>query len=347
MSHHSKTNIPPGFRFVYKAACQYNCAMRKCLPLFLVMLLVLIVFYSSPEVQAAPSSAPALSDASEVIDAVNALRATYGLPAYQPNSILMGIAQIHAEYLAAIGVSNVHTDAQGLRPFQRAIAAGYMVAGDLTLGGFFSENVTGGVGKTPQDAVNEWMGDEPHLNTMVAATLADVGAGVAVVGNTYYYCLDAAHSSGGTPVAYTPPPPLYTSVPTFIPNTPNADGSIIHIIQPGDTLGSIAEAYGVPLANLLSLNNITLQSKIYAGNKLKIRTAYTPTPTQPTGTPTGLPTITAWPTSTPTFTETPLLPTPTSSPGLPVSAARNSVFAIVVTALVIAGLIALIGHKRN
>lgn len=311
------------------------------------MLLVLLVYYSSPEVQAASSSSPALSAASEVIDAVNALRATYGLPAYQPNSILMGIAQVHAEYMAAIGVSNVHTDAQGLRPFQRALAAGYMVAGDLTLGGFFSENVTGGVGKTPQDAVNEWMDDEPHLNTMVATTLSDVGAGIAVIGNTYYYCLDAGLSTGGTPIAYTPPAPLYTSVPTFIPNTPNADGSIFHIIQPGDTLGTIAEAYGVPLADLLSLNKLTLQSKIYAGNKLTIRAAYTPTPTQPTGTPTGLPTITAWPTSTPTFTETPLPPTPTSSPGLPFSAARNSVFAIVVAALVIAGLIALIGRKRN
>jgi hypothetical protein len=269
------------------------------------------------------------------------------LPAYQPNSILMGIAQTHAEYMAAIGVSNVHTDAQGLLPFQRALAAGYMVAGDLALHGFFSENVIGGVGMTPQDAVNEWMGDEPHLNTMVASTLFDVGAGVAVVGNTFYYCLDAGRSNGGTPVAYTPPAPLYTSVPTIIPNTPNADGSIFHIIQPGDTIGTIAEAYDVPIADLLRLNNITLQSKIYAGNKLIIHAANTPTPTQPTGTPTELPTITAWPTSTPTFTETPLLHTPTPSPGLPASAARNSVFAIIAAALVIAGLIALIGRKRN
>jgi LysM repeat protein len=259
----------------------------------------------------------------------------------------MGIAQTHAEYMAAIGVSNVHTDAQGLLPFQRAIAAGYMVAGDLALHGFFSENVTGGVGITPQDAVHEWMGDEPHLNTMVASTLFDVGAGVAFVGNTFYYCLDAGQSNGGTPVAYTPPAPLYTSVPTLIPNTPNADGSIIHIIQPGDTVGTIAEAYDVPIADILRLNNITLQSKIYAGNKLIIRAANTPTPTQPTGTPTGLPTITTWPTSTPTFTQTPPLPTPTASPGLPASAARNSVLAIIVAALVIAGLIALIGHKRN
>jgi uncharacterized protein YkwD len=321
--------------------------MRNYLPLGLAVLLVLMVPFSSPKAQAGSSFAPAGSTASDLIDAVNSLRATYGLPAYQPNSILMGIAQTHAEYMAAIGVSNVHTDAQGLLPFQRALAAGYMVAGDLALHGFFSENVIGGVGMTPQDAVNEWMGDEPHLNTMVASTLFDVGAGVAVVGNTFYYCLDAGRSNGGTPVAYTPPAPLYTSVPTIIPNTPNADGSIFHIIQPGDTIGTIAEAYDVPIADLLRLNNITLQSKIYAGNKLIIHAANTPTPTQPTGTPTELPTITAWPTSTPTFTETPLLPTPPPSPGLPASAARNSVFAIIAAALVIAGLIALIGRKRN
>jgi len=310
-------------------------------------LLVLMVSYSLPAVRGESISIPALSTASEVIDEVNALRATYGLPGYQENSILMSIAQGHAEYMAAISVSNVHTDAQGLLPYQRAIAAGYNVAGDLSQGGFFSENVAGGIGMTADEVVHLWMSDKPHLDTMISSNLADVGAGVAVVGNTYYYCLDTGLSTGGTPVAYTPPAPRYTSAPTFIPNTPNADGSIIHIVQHGDTALGIAIAYGISLADLNKLNNLTDKTIIYPGSKLIIRAAYTPTPTQPTGTPTELPTITAWPTSAPTYTETPPFPTATPSPGLPVSAARDAVLTIVVAALIIAGLIALVGRKRN
>jgi LysM repeat protein len=259
---------------------------------------------------------------------------------------LMSVAQAHAEYLLSIG-TYTHIGADGSRPYQRALAAGYMVAGDLSLGGFFSENITGGVNKTAEQAVEDWMGDDAHKNTMLSNTLQDVGAGVGVSGNTYYYVLDAGLSTGGTPVAYTPPAPLHPITPTIVPNTPNADGSIIHIVQPGDTLGSIYMAYNVPLADILKLNGLTLKSTIYPNQKIIIRPAFTPTPTQPTSTPTIRPTLTPWPTSTPTSTETTIPPTPTPSPGLPVAAAGAAVAVIVVSALVLAGLLAIFGRRQK
>lgn len=253
-----------------------------------MVLVIFGVFSAVPQgVRANPVvSAPERSTAPELIDAVNALRAKQGLPPYQVNDILMGLAQAHAEYMASVHMSNIHTDAQGRRPFQRALDAGYPVAGDLSLGGWYSENVTGGSGMTAEQAVQQWMGDAPHQGTMLSTVLRDVGAGVAVSGNTYYYCLDAALSTGGTPVAYTPPPPLLSPTPTIVVNTPNADGSIIHVIQPGDTVLAIAIAYGVPVNDIYRLNNITSDTTIYAGHKLTIRAANTPTPTQPTSTPT-------------------------------------------------------------
>ena len=221
------------------------------------------------------------------------------------------------------------------------------MAGDLSQGGFFSENVVGGSGLDANGAVDIWMGDAPHQLTMLSDTLQDVGAGVAIYGNTYYYVLDCGLSTGGTPVAYTPPVLPNQGTPAIVPNTPNADGSIIHIVQPGDTTLGIAIAYGISLTELLNLNGLTEKSVIYPQATIIIRAGYTPTPTQPTGTPTERPTITPWPTSLPTATQTEIPPTPTPSPGLPETAAVKSVLAIAVAALLAAGVISLLGRKRK
>jgi uncharacterized protein YkwD/LysM repeat protein len=317
--------------------------MRKFVLTILALTLALSLGIQQPVRADAGHFSPSRSTAYELIDAVNALRADHGLPAYQPNSILMGISQTHAEYLVSIGTIT-HIDAQGRRPFQRALAAGYNVAGDLSQGGYVSENITAGVGMTAEDAVQQWMGDAPHQLTMLSDTLVDIGAGVAANGNTYYYVIDCALSTSG-PVAYTPPP-QFQETPTIVPNTPNADGSVIHVVQGGDTVLGLALAYGVPMADIQALNNLDSDLTIYVGQRLLIRAGFTPTPTQPTGTPTSRPTITSWPTSTESATWTPLPPTATPSPGVPIEAAGGAVAAIAISALVLAGLLALIGRKR-
>lgn len=324
----------------------YNSMMRRYLVAAGGMLLLLAILPISSLAAAQPVLAPDRSTASELIDEVNALRISHGLAPYQTNSILMSIAQAQAEYLVSIGTVS-HTGPGGSRPFERALEAGYPLAGDLSLGGFFSENLTAGVGQTAEEAVQTWMGDDPHMNTMLSGTLQDVGAGVGVNGNTYYYVLDCGLSTGGTPVAYTPRPGRAPSTPTIIPNTPNADGSIIHIVQRGDTLGSLSLAYNVPLADLLKLNNFTLKTVIYVKQKIIIRGAFTPTPPLPTGTPTIRPTITEWPTASPTSFDTFPPPTDPPSPVLPVSSAKNAVYVIVAAAVVIAGGITLLGYRKK
>jgi uncharacterized protein YkwD len=322
--------------------------MQKIRTTFLSVLLILLISLTPRAAHAETESSPNFSTSAELIEAVNVLRISKGLPAYQPDSILMGLAQSHAEYMAAVGMSNIHIDARGFLPFQRALDAGYSVAGDIYSNvGFFSENVTGGVGKTAQDAVEEWMLDAPHRGTMLSSDLRDVGAGVAVEGKTYYYCLDAGQSTGGTPRPFTLPPSYNPPKPTMVPNTPNADGSITYFVQPDDTTLGIALSYGLSLADLLTQNGLTEKSVIYPDQKIIIRPAYTPTPTLPTLTPTTLPTITSWPTSTPTFTRTPFPPTSTPTSGLPVSTTREAVIVIVITALVIAALITLFGKRRE
>ena len=319
--------------------------MRKSIA-SLVVLIVLLAVSALPRPAPAIAS-PLHSTAGELIDAVNALRAKQGLPPYQVNAILMSVAQAHADYMASIQVSTVHTDADGLRPYQRALAAGYPVAGDLSQGGWYSENVTGGAGLTAGQAVQQWMKDAAHQGTMLSAVLQDVGAGVTVSGTTVYYCLDAALSTGGTPVAYTPPPPLISPTPTIVMSTPNPDGSIVHVIQPGDTLYAIAIAYGVSVNDIYNLNNINAKTIIYAGRKLTIRAANTPTPALPSPTPSQMPTETLWPTSAATDTGQPPTPSPTAAAGMDSSKAQTAVAAIFLGALIIAGAVTAIGSRRR
>jgi len=290
--------------------------------------------------------------ADELIAEVNALRASNGLPAYNMNSILMQIAQQHANYQAAIG-SGTHYSADGSRPFQRALAAGYPVAGDLSRGGFFSENIIWGTNMTPGEAVSAWQGDAPHLNTMLSPNLQDVGAGVANSGGMTFYTLDAGLASG-SPVNYTPPAGGISGlsgteiVSEFMQpvalSTPDESGDIYHEVQFGQTLWSLAIAYETTVEQLKQVNKLP-DINIFEGQKLLIKSVPTPTATEDKtvrATATfGIPTSNATQSLPPTPTNTPLPKAPVSS--------RNSglvVIVIVVAALLTAGLGTWIGTRK-
>lgn len=312
-----------------------------------MIIVVTLTISFSPWVACAESVvAPQIPTASELIDALNTLRAANGRSPFTPNSILMGIAQEQAEYNLAIRMMT-DTSADGLRPYQRALLAGYAVAGDISLGGFFTELLYAGRNTSAEEALIWWNNDPPHQAMLLSNVFLDVGTGIATSDGTSYFVLVAGKSTGGAPVPFIPPPTYKTPVATKVPNTPNADGSIVYIVQRNDTALGIAIAYGTSLDKLLILNGLTEKSIIYPDQQIIIRAAYTPTSTLPTSTPTKRPTITSWPSSTPSSTETRVPPTITPSPGLSVSAARGAVIAIAVTALVIAALLAPLGRKRK
>jgi len=295
-------------------------------------------------------------NAYDLIDAVNALRGSHGLPAYNVHAILMQTAQTQANYMAATG-QVTHYGADGSRPFQRALAAGYPVAGDLSMGGFFSENIQAGSDLTPQEAVDAWTGDAPHLNTMLSPNLRDIGAGIAQDGSFYYYVIDCGLSSGSS-ISYTP-----SAGGTFVPgstaaageatiavaivSTPNEVGAVVHVVQPGQTLWQIALAYQVKVDEIRHLNNLGSENTIYVGQRLLIQQAVTPSPPAPTPTRTIDPsTSTPLPpfeifTETPTETITPVPAAPTSG-----SAGGIAVASILVVALVAAAIVSWAGRQR-
>jgi LysM repeat protein len=89
-------------------------------------------------------------------------------------------------------------------------------------------------------------------------------------------------------------------------STPGPDGTVIHEVQNGDSLYSIAVAYGLTINQLKTINNLS-SNDIYVGQKLLIKVGDTPTATS-------IPSVT--PTRTPRPTRTPSQPPPTRAPTL-------------------------------
>jgi len=89
--------------------------------------------------------------------------------------------------------------------------------------------------------------------------------------------------------------------------TPGEDGQIIHTVMAGESLISIAEAYGIPFNDLLALNGFTMDAVIYPGDEIIIQAGFTATPSPP---PSVTPTQTNVPTSTRRPTRTPASPSP-------------------------------------
>jgi len=157
--------------------------------------------------------------------------------------------------------------------------------------------------------------------------------------------LRAGVGSGG---AGLPVPTVRRDVPFVTPQGMQPDGSIIHVVQEGDTLASIAVAYGVTVTELRRLNNIPPEEfVIRIGQRLIVKTpapnvtyivvtatptpdpnvtpAFTPFIVVPTNTPVGIIPITVVPITivplsppsddpTPEPTKTPRLRIPTQDP---------------------------------
>ena len=88
--------------------------------------------------------------------------------------------------------------------------------------------------------------------------------------------------------------------------TPDDEGNIFVIVQPNDSLWAIAARAGIPLAELLALNNLTEASIIVPGDRLLIGQG------EPAATPTEL-----LPPPSPTATRPPPPPTATAVPPPP------------------------------
>ena len=183
---------------------------------------------TSPATPATTPQSPGTSAPSPqaLVDAINAERVKKNIAPLKVHPILMSSAQKHAEYMAS-GGGITHYSADGSRPFQRHVALGYPLAGDLSRGGFASENIVAGSGMTIEQAIASWYGDEPHTNTMISDKYTECGAGIAVSGNVIYYCFDVARSTTSQPTTTTQNAPA--STPSTVSTPAPASGYVVYV----------------------------------------------------------------------------------------------------------------------
>lgn len=254
----------------------------------------------------APARAQAGS-AMDLIYTVNAYRTQYGLAPYGVDGTLMSLAQGHSEYQASID-DCTHTRADGSGPGAHGISA---------------ENIACGSDLSVQAAVYSQWSDSLHTATMLGPSEGLVGAGSVNINGKVYYTLAVKRIKGefvfipptSTPGEGQPAAQAVAQAQQIGPvatTTPRDDGSIAHVIKYGETLVDIAEAYGLSLSELISINKLDPKNPVYYENDvLIIRVAFTETPFM-TATYTPRPaTRTPMPTRTPRPSRT---PTPVRSP---------------------------------
>ncbi len=235
--------------------------------LCLTLLTLAFSLFSPKGASAEPRSQETPPTPSEVIQAVNQLRIAHGLLPLNTHPVLMQVAQWEANAIA--GGAGGHTRPGGLTLGQWLLSLGYPLSGDLSLDGYRSENWIAAA--NAQQAVEMWLMDAPHTNTMLSPDRSDIGAAVAVGDQTYIVIETALQTNSGK-MQYDAYPILTAIaqggsvsdpnnlVPQYIipvaRSTARPSGDVIHKVQYGQSLWSIAVTYNTTIAQIRAWNNL-------------------------------------------------------------------------------------------
>lgn len=312
-------------------------------------LLALALLWINPKAASAAPAGMTITSPSQLIDVVNNLRIANGLSTLVMHSILMQSAQSQADYMAATGIVT-HARPNGTYT-QQLLSLGFPLAGDLSLGGFRAENILSTYGPLEWDGVPPGWQDAAHMNTMLSGNFTHIGAGISQSGDSYYYAVDTAattssgqqQDSASTILTSVPPSSGDAGVSQFmVPvtlSTPRPDGSVYHKIQYGQSLWSIAIAYGTTIKNIQALNNLGDDSTVYQGQELLIMTGATQAAPVVEVTVTPPATETFAPAFTLTSTVTPTQSTPTLVPTEETSASGRTSSRLLVVILIVAAFV--------
>ena len=234
----------------------------------------------------------------DLIAAVNAYRAANGYYELSPNTLVMSAAQTHAEWIVNTGQGG-HIGADGSDETIRVSWTGY--GGGATIQ--CDENWAGGsnINDVIYGAWSDWVHQEVMLNAW-GNLYTDIGGGVASSGEgRYVFILNVCkvvgqEFSGAVPESSEPAPnatanPLATAdVSNYVYGvttaTPMADGTVKHTVLYGQTLSSIAEAYGITINALRELNNMGADATIiFPEQELLIRSGTSPIEAQGSAAP--------------------------------------------------------------
>jgi uncharacterized protein YkwD/LysM repeat protein len=273
----------------------------RTLNYFFLPAIILTLLFSVPgaaqaqtPVTETPQSAIQPPTPAEIVDAINALRLSYGLPTLAVHPVLMALAQRQADGIAA-GLHG-HWRPYGLTLGQLLIMEGYPLSGDLTQDGYRSENWI--VSMTAQGAIEAWLGDDEHSNTMLSEFRSDIGAGVSMSRDEWgqdqiYVVIETALQTrsgqqqpwardfltrlpsliAGTTTINGTPVPLSEGqyIIPVIQSTARANGDVVHEVQYGQSLWSIAITYGTTIEQIQRWNNLGIRTIVYEEQMLLVQ----------------------------------------------------------------------------
>jgi uncharacterized protein YkwD len=248
------------------------------------LLALVFLLYPISTSLGAPRQAPSPYD---VIAAVNALRASHGLPPYDVDPILMMAAQTQADYLASTpNFGSGHIGPGGSDADARAIALGFPYVQGLDINenwGMLQE------GEPVESLIFGGWSDSEHMHTMLHDRGQLVGVGVAESEDSAYIILDVAAYWGDAGLTAQPTTSAYGQnsatqyavsqyIAPVLTASPAADGSIWHKVMSGQSLWMIADHYKVDIERLRQLNNMGESDTIYIGQKVLVQLPQTATP---------------------------------------------------------------------
>lgn len=302
---------------------------------------------------------------SEVIEAINNLRMSHGIAPLGIHPVLMQVGQMEAEGIAG-GMSG-HWRPNSLTLGQWLISLGYPLSGDLTLDGYRSENW--GFAQNAEGAVAMWLSDDEHTNTMLSLDRSDIGVGIAYSAENESYVIvveTALQTRSGkqqseaiailtgipqTQIAYASMSTqaaenglLPQGMAPVVLATAFPDGGVYHDVQYGQSLWSIAIAYGTTIKQIQQLNGLTDTTVLPGQHLLVMQRA-----TQPA--PSSAPQILVFPTqslSTQTSIRT-ATPTIESTSEISERDRRNNMFGVIAigaAALFLGGLFTVMTRKK-
>ena len=257
---------------------------KICFLLLLTLIMAALAPLKPMQVKAEFNTAPhAQVAAYELISAMNFLRMSYGLPALIENSTINAVAQATAQTMAD-GLLSWHIG----NVAGRISAAGYGAGKKV----YATENFAVASGGTIDQIMLMWA-DYDHMRPATTPNYCHIGAGTATASNGMtYYILQAAYISGEA-CDSTPPtggggtpgqPPIGYGIVTPVEKVElNEEGNYVHEVKTGQSLWSIAVAYGVTIKEILAWNNLPDGYVLWPGDKLTIagpesRALVTPTP---------------------------------------------------------------------
>ena len=242
--------------------------------------LLSLLFILGFSLMASRSPARAQADpGSEIFQLINQFRATLGLSPFQYNNVLASAAQRHANWMAANLIYS-HTGDGGSSPITRANNAGFS--------GYVIENIVGGGSMSPRQGLIWWQNSPIHYNTLVTERYPMAGIGFASDGVYNMYVLVVGRPAGALVAPASNTSANETSAQPLIITPiqlaePREDGSIVHTMQPGQALWTIAAYYDVDLAHLYLINSLSEDAVLHPGNEVTVRLAEgqepPPTPT--------------------------------------------------------------------